>query len=65
VAETNEERIARLEQSGDLDPACLTCLREFYPVLRETGKLPFAPSHKASKRCESGKYAHCTCDTCF
>lgn len=23
------------------------------------------PSHTASKRCESGKHPHCTCDTCF
>lgn len=23
------------------------------------------PSHDASHRCESGKRAHCTCDTCF
>jgi len=25
----------------------------------------FGPPHKASDRCESGKYAHCSCDTCF
>lgn len=25
----------------------------------------FHPSHDASDRCESGKHAHCTCDTCF
>jgi hypothetical protein len=25
----------------------------------------FAPSHKASERCMSGKRPHCTCDTCF
>jgi hypothetical protein len=23
------------------------------------------PPHDASPRCESGKRAHCTCDTCF
>lgn len=23
------------------------------------------PSHYASDRCESGKYNHCSCDTCF
>lgn len=23
------------------------------------------PSHTASARCESGKRAHCTCDTCY
>jgi hypothetical protein len=25
----------------------------------------FFPLHDASERCESGKHAHCTCDTCF
>lgn len=23
------------------------------------------PPHDASSRCESGKYTHCSCDTCF
>jgi hypothetical protein len=25
----------------------------------------FGPRHVASKRCESGGYPHCSCDTCF
>lgn len=25
----------------------------------------FHPPHDASSRCESGKHAHCSCDTCF
>jgi hypothetical protein len=25
----------------------------------------FHPAHDASPRCQSGKHAHCTCDTCF
>lgn len=25
----------------------------------------FAPRHFASTRCQSGRHAHCTCDTCF
>ena len=25
----------------------------------------FGPRHNASRRCESGGYNHCTCDTCF
>ena len=25
----------------------------------------FHPSHDASDKCESGKRAHCSCDTCF
>jgi hypothetical protein len=40
---------------------CVTCDRE-----REIGdKNQFHPSHDASPRCESGKHAHCSCDTCF
>lgn len=59
--ESREQKIARLEASGDLDPGCHGC-REFYahPTLT-----PFAPPHKASRSCESGKRAHCTCDSCF
>jgi hypothetical protein len=37
---------------------CRTCKEEGY------GK-GFAPQHKASEGCRSGKRAHCTCDTCF
>lgn len=29
------------------------------------GKESMTPYHDASARCESGKYPHCTCDTCF
>lgn len=38
---------------------CTTCDRE-----RAQGN-DFHPSHDASDRCESGKHAHCSCDTCF
>jgi hypothetical protein len=61
--ETREQAIARLEASGDLDPTCNGC-RERY----ESKGMPydvFAPRHKASDRCQSGKRSHCTCDTCF
>jgi len=61
--ETRDEQIKRLEASGDLDPECPGC-RERY----ENPGLPidvFAPHHKASTRCRSGGYDHCTCDTCF
>lgn len=56
-----EEKIARMEADGMLDPSCTGC-REFYdhPTVN-----PFAPAHKPSPRCESGKHPHCTCDTCF
>jgi transcription elongation factor Elf1 len=59
--------IARLEKDGDLDPNCKTCLEHFYPVARDRGNIwnVFAPRHKASSRCESGKHAHCSCDFCF
>lgn len=36
---------------------CPTCLA------RKPGEM--MPPHKASDRCESGKYNHCTCDICF
>jgi hypothetical protein len=62
--ETTEEKIARLEREGYLDPGCPTCVEYFYPAL-EKGKTPFAPNHKASEQCKSGKRNHCTCDACF
>lgn len=37
---------------------CSTC----HAVLMENGH---GPSHEPSSRCQSGKRAHCTCDTCF
>jgi hypothetical protein len=65
---TLDEQIARLEADGCLDPDCRMCQKVFYPYFREHGDTrdwPFAPRHKASPRCQSGKYPHCTCDTCF
>jgi hypothetical protein len=66
LVKPKEDRLAmitRWEREGRLDPNCPGC-REFY----DSPKLPidvFAPSHKASNGCESGKRPHCTCDTCF
>lgn len=59
--ETREERIARLEARGSLDPNCPGC-REFYehPTLS-----PFAPSHNPLSTCGSGKRPHCTCPRCW
>jgi hypothetical protein len=60
---TREEMIADWEKRALLDPICPGC-QEFY----QSPRLPidvFAPSHKASGGCESGKRPHCTCDTCF
>lgn len=68
---TNQEKIKELEASGDLDPNCKMCVKIFYPYYQLTwhpvkyNSPPFAPGHKASVRCESGKNSHCTCDTCF
>lgn len=66
---TNDEKIAQMEADGNLDPHCPTCQAIFYPHYREKwlpGDLgPFAPPHKPSERCRSGKHPHCTCDTCF
>lgn len=61
--ETREEKIKRLEEMGYLDPNCPGCK----PSYDESCKDPpaFGPSHKAMKRCRSGGYNHCTCDTCF
>jgi hypothetical protein len=63
--ETRDEAIARLEASGDLDPSCAFCQREIYSQTKAMPQDVFCPRHKASSLCESGKRAHCTCDTCF
>lgn len=59
--------IHRLVKNGDLDPDCKMCIEVFYPELGKGRKITdvFAPRHKASSGCKSGKHAHCTCDTCF
>lgn len=63
-AQETEEYIKRFEAAGMLDPSCPGC-REAYQSLREGRGLPFAPRHRASAGCESGRRAHCTCDACF
>ena len=62
-----EERIKLLEDEKFIDPACRMCRKIFYPSLIKGMKFSniFAPRHKASNRCESGKESHCTCDVCF
>jgi len=65
MSETLEELIARLEQQGDLDPNCRMCQNIFYPAYNSGVTIVFAPRHKPSDRCESGKHPHCTCDSCF
>ena len=45
-------------------PECANQEKEGCTYCEETaGK--FAPRHKASERCESGKRNHCSCDICF
>ncbi len=65
--ENIEFYIKELEIREVINPNCKTCVEIFYPQLRVGMKFEriFAPRHKASSRCESGKYPHCTCDTCF
>lgn len=62
-----QEYIIRLQNGGYIDPECKTCQHVFYPPLLggKTLQNIFAPRHKPSSRCESGKHPHCTCDTCF
>lgn len=65
MTETRAEAIRRMEASGDLDPKCRFCREEIYA---RTDRMPydvFCPPHKAQDHCESGKHAHCTCDSCF
>ena len=60
--ETKAQIIARMEKAGFLDPNCKGCEERY------TAPVPyavFAPSHKPSDNCKSGKRPHCSCDTCF
>lgn len=61
IVDNKEQRLARLEALGSIVPGCPGC-QEFYD--HPTGD-PFAPRHKPSDNCESGKHPHCTCDICF
>jgi hypothetical protein len=64
---TNEEYIKQMERDGELDPNCKTCVEVFYPKIKEGKRIGdvFAPRHKALRSCRSGRYPHCTCDSCF
>lgn len=59
--------ILDLEDMGELDPNCKICITYFYPFARLGKSIVnvFAPRHKASPNCKSGKHAHCSCDICF
>jgi len=63
MKETREQIIKRWEDGRELVLGCVGC-KPFY----DWQGLPvdlYAPRHKASTRCESGKKPHCTCDRCF
>jgi len=65
---TKEEALAMVEELRPdflpgaifrvVEGSCPTCVE-----IKANGG--FGPRHNASTRCESGKYPHCTCDTCF
>ena len=60
-SETREDRLARWELAGLYDPECPACQE-----MRESPTLSWAgPRHKPSRRCESGKHLHCSCEVCF
>jgi hypothetical protein len=68
TAAHREAYIDRLEKAGALDPHCAGCRPIYdwiYAEWTPGASLPMGPRHTASKRCESGKREHCTCDACF
>jgi len=64
---SDKDYIKALESEQLIDPNCKMCKEIFYPAIAEGKAITdvFAPRHKASSYCGSGKHSHCTCDTCF
>lgn len=64
---SDEDYIKVCETIGSIDPNCETCKEIYYPAIAKGEDISsiFAPRHKASDRCKSGKRSHCTCDSCF
>lgn len=77
---TEHQAIKQMQQRADMgyfqpDAATTRMKRavcvEGCPTCKEIQETGFGPSHYGSESCESGslasggKYAHCTCDTCF
>lgn len=58
IREMRAEQKASAERQAARHPDCTMCAT----IAAEGG---LGPSHEASERCESGKRAHCTCDTCW
>ena len=60
---TRAEIVAAMESDGDMVPGCHGCAERYAAEDPQGGV--FAPRHKASARCESGRRPHCTCDVCW
>lgn len=65
MPETRAEQIARWEREGFLDPACKGCAYIYRAKDLLPTEVAMGPSHYASPGCRSGRYPHCTCDSCF
>jgi hypothetical protein len=63
VPETRAQAIARWESQGWLVPGCPGC-EERYAAAAGPGSV-HGPNHTASRRCDSGKRPHCSCDACW
>jgi hypothetical protein len=59
-----DEQVRRYQELGMLETGCPRCEKNKKVILLG-GSMPFGPSHKASRGCQSGSHPHCTCDTCF
>ena len=58
----SELELDRAEQEGEIVADCPGC-RAFYEA--EDPREVCTPRHRASRRCQSGRRAHCSCETCF
>lgn len=61
------EYLLDLERRHLIDRFCEFCQKVIIPQIKDGKNITdiFAPRHKPSDRCQSGKHPHCTCDTCF
>ncbi len=65
--EEKEAYLMDLVRCGEIDRNCRGCQEMFIPRILSGVHFTdiFAPRHKPSINCKSGKRPHCTCDTCF
>jgi hypothetical protein len=54
--------LSRWESEGVVVPDCPGCRSRYEAA---DPRAVFAPWHKPSQRCESGKQPHCACAACF